>query len=66
MLKTINEKIDFFDEIKGDSDTIAGLTLEIKGNIPTNGEILNYKKYSFTVESVDKTRVKRVKVTINE
>lgn len=66
VLKTINEKIDFFDEIKGDSDTIAGLTLEIKGNIPTNGEILNYKKYSFTVESVDKTRVKRVKVTINE
>ena len=66
VLKTINEKMDFFDDIKGDSDTIAGLTLEIKGNIPTNGEILNYKKYSFTVESVDKTRVKRVKVTINE
>ena len=66
VLKTINENMDFFDDIKGDSDTIAGLTLEIKGNIPTNGEILNYKKYSFTVESVDKTRVKRVKVTINE
>ena len=66
VLKPINENMDFFDDIKGDSDTIAGLTLEIKGNIPTNGEILNYKKYSFTVESVDKTRVKRVKVTINE
>ena len=38
----------------------------MKGNIPENGEILKYEQYSFTVESVDKNRVKRVKVTINE
>ena len=55
-----------FDPIKGESDTLAGLILEMKGNIPENGEILNYEQYSFTVESVDKTRVKRIKVTINE
>ena len=66
VLKTIDGEIDFFDSIKGESDTLAGLILEIKGNIPENGEILNYKQYSFTVESVDKTRVKRIKVTINE
>ena len=64
--KTIDGEIDFFDSVKGESDTLAGLILEIKGNIPENGEILNYKQYSFTVESVDKTRVKRIKVTINE
>lgn len=66
VLKTIDGEIDFFDSIKGESDTLAGLILEIKGNIPENGEILNYEQYSFTVESVDKTRVKRIKVTINE
>ena len=66
VLKTIDGEIDFFDSIKGESDTLAGLILEMKGNIPENGEILNYKQYSFTVESVDKTRVKRIKVTINE
>ena len=66
VLKTIDGEIDFFDSIKGESDTLAGLILEIKGNIPENGEILNYKQYSFTIESVDKTRVKRIKVTINE
>lgn len=66
VLKTLDEEIDFFDSIKGESDTLAGLILEIKGNIPENGEILNYEQYSFTVESVDKTRVKRIKVTINE
>ncbi len=66
VLKTINGEIDFFDPIKGESDTLAGLILELKGNIPENGEMLNYEQYSFTVESVDKTRVKRIKVTINE
>ena len=64
--KLLMEKLTFLISIKGESDTLAGLTLEIKGNIPENGEILNYKQYSFTVESVDKTRVKRIKVTINE
>lgn len=66
VLKTINGEIDFFDPIKGESDTLAGLILEMKGNIPENGEKLDYEQYSFTVESVDKTRVKRVKITINE
>lgn len=66
VLKNIGGEIDFFDNIKGESDTLAGLILEMKGNIPENGEILNYEQYSFTIESVDKTRVKRIKVTINE
>lgn len=66
VLKTIDGKIDYFDEIKGESDTLAGLILEMKGNIPKNGEKMNYQQYTFTVESVDKTRVKRVKITINE
>ena len=66
VLKTVDGKIDFFDSIKGESDTLAGLILEMKGNIPENGETLYYEQYSFTIESVDKTRVKRIKVTINE
>ena len=48
VLKTIDGEIDFFDPIKGESDTLAGLILEMKGNMPENGEILNYEQYSFT------------------
>ena len=66
VLKTIDGEIDFFDEIKGESDSLAGLILEMKGNIPESGEKLSYEHYTFTVESVDKTRVKRVKISINE
>ena len=66
VLKTIDGEIDFFDDIKGDSDTLAGLILEMKGDIPSHGEKLHYEHYEFTVESVDRRRVKRVKVTIHE
>jgi gliding motility-associated protein GldE len=66
VLKTIDGEIDFFDDIKGESDTLAGLILEMKGDIPKHEEQLVYKQYTFTVESVDKTRVKRIKITIDE
>ena len=66
VLKTIEGKLDFFEQIKGEADTLAGLILEIKGNIPEVGEIIEYKHYTFTIESVNKTRVKRIKITINE
>ncbi len=65
VLKTIDGEIDYFDKIKGDADTLAGLILELKGNIPEKGEILKYKPYTFTIESVDQRRVKRVKLSID-
>ena len=65
VLKTIDGEIDYFDEVKGDSDTLAGLILELKGNIPEKGEVLTYKPYTFTIESVAQRRVKRVKVSID-
>ena len=32
--RVVNVPDDTFDHVKGDSDTLAGLILEIKGNIP--------------------------------
>ena len=66
VLKSIDGEIDFFDHIRGDSDTLAGLVLELKGDIPSHGERLNYKHFEFTVESVDRRRVKRIKITLHE
>ena len=39
VLKTIDGKIDYFDNVKGDTDTLAGLILELKGNIPKRRSI---------------------------
>jgi gliding motility-associated protein GldE len=45
-------------------DTLAGLLLELRGGIPRLNEIIRFKDITFTVESVDRRRIKRVKITL--
>lgn len=52
----------YFDEVKGDADTLAGLILEIKGEIPVNHEKVEFRDYRFTVESISSRRIRQVKV----
>lgn len=66
MLKILNLDFEFFDEIKGESDSLAGLILEIKGNIPNIGDTIKFKHLNFKIESVDKRRIKRVKIKVDE
>ena len=65
-LKIVDIDDDFFEEIKGDADTIAGIVLELTGEIPAKNKKIDYKNLTFTIESVDKRRIKQIKVTINE
>jgi len=53
-----------FDEQKGESETIAGFVLEIAGNFPKKGEKVVFKDYIFIVESLDKKRLKQIKVIL--
>lgn len=57
---------DDFEENKGESDTIAGFILELVGQFPSKDDVVPFGSYEFTVESVDKKRIKRLKATINE
>lgn len=63
--KIMNINDDFFSEMKGDADTIAGIILELKGEIPRKHELITYKNLTFKVESADKRRIKKVKVIID-
>ncbi|OUV69959.1 MAG: hypothetical protein CBC83_09115 [Flavobacteriales bacterium TMED123] len=65
-LKTVKGELDYFDETKGDADTLAGLILELKGGIPDKGEIIEFDPYIFTIESADKRKINRIKVHIKE
>ena len=65
-LKIIKGENDYFDDLKGESDSLAGLILEVKGRIPKIGEVCEIPPYTMVVESADLRRIKRVKVTINE
>jgi putative hemolysin len=53
-----------FDTIKGEADTIAGLILELKGEIPKPEDQLLFKNFVFNILTADKRRIKKIKVTI--
>jgi len=55
-----------FDKIKGDADTLAGLILEMKGEIPQKGEKIEYKNFLFRIEAGDNRRIKKIKVVIKQ
>ncbi len=58
------EDEDDFEEQKGESETIAGFVLEIAGIFPKKGEKVLFKNYQFVVESLDKKRLKQIKITL--
>lgn len=55
-----------FDEVKGEADTLAGLILELKGEIPVKNDIITYKNFVFSIEAVDNRRIKQIKVEITK
>ncbi len=60
----VNE--DSFEIRKGEAETLAGFILEILGNFPKKGQKIHFENCLFTIEVVDKKRVKQIKVTIDE
>ncbi|GAL69606.1 magnesium and cobalt efflux protein CorC [Jejuia pallidilutea] len=54
-----------FETEKGEAETIAGFVLEISGSFPKLQSKIFFRDYVFTIEAMDKKRIKRVKVTIN-
>jgi gliding motility-associated protein GldE len=53
-----------FESQKGESETIAGFVLEISGSFPKRGEVIQFKEYQFLVESLDRKRLKQIKITL--
>ena len=58
------ENSEIFDKNKGESETIAGFILEFYGKFPRKNEIIKFQNYSFKIESIDKKRIKEIKVSI--
>ena len=56
---------EFFDEVAGDADTLAGLLLELKGEFPALHEKVTYDRYEFEVLEMDNRRILKVKFIIN-
>tara|TARA_B110000967_G_C18901761_1_gene576069 strand:+ start:5128 stop:6327 length:1200 start_codon:yes stop_codon:yes gene_type:complete len=53
-----------FEVHKGEAETLAGFILEISGKFPKKFEKINFEAFVFTVEAVDRKRIKQLKVTL--
>ena len=58
----VDEEI--FESSKGEAETLAGFILEILGNFPKKGQKIHFSNVRFTIESVDKKRIKQLKITL--
>lgn len=63
VLKIVDESV--FEEVKGEAETIAGFILEISKAFPKKNDVILFDNYSFTIEALDKKRLKQIKITIN-
>ncbi len=64
--KVVGEDPAVFEDVKGESESLGGLILELYSKLPQAGEKIVFSKYVFTVAAVDKRRIKKVRVFINE
>lgn len=53
----------YFEDVQGESDTLAGLLLELEGIIPVKGQKIVCKGFVFEVTDADSRRIKQVKAT---
>jgi CBS domain containing-hemolysin-like protein len=54
---------ELFESTKGDTETLAGLLLEVKGEFLQKGEEMKLYGLHFRVESVDDRRIRIIRVT---
>lgn len=63
LTRALDLEAEFFEEAKGESETLAGMLIELFGRIPSAGEEINYGNFVFKIQSVDLKRIKKVKIT---
>lgn len=64
--KVTNIEEELFSKISGDAETLAGLLLEIKGEIPPKHDIIETGQFIFTILSADNRRIKKIKFALKK
>lgn len=62
LCKLIHEDFNRFEQAKGESDSIAGLMLELAGQIPKKNQKVRFENFVFTAIETDQKRIKKVDV----
>jgi len=64
--KAIGLPVDTFDQVRGESDSLAGLVLEIAGEFPQVNEAVTSGDYTFIPLEINKNRLDKIKITIGQ
>ena len=62
--RALDIELNIFEEVKGESESLGGLLLELHSKLPRVGDKINFDKFVFTIVSVDLKRIKRVRIYI--
>jgi gliding motility-associated protein GldE len=62
--KTLNLPPDTFDEVRGDSESLGGLMLELYRGFPSAGQVIRYGGFVFVIENTDGKRIRQIRVTV--
>ncbi|HJT74435.1 MAG TPA: gliding motility-associated protein GldE [Chitinophaga sp.] len=64
--RIMNIPPDTFEVVKGESDSIGGLILELAGKFPEENSVISHDNYDFTILEVSKMRIQKVQVAIRQ
>jgi len=64
--KVLDLEPNTFDAVRGESESLGGLILELNNQLPGAGDQISYEQFLFTIEAVDQKSIKRIKVHIHE
>lgn len=65
LCRAMRLSIDTFDAVKGESDSLGGLVLELAGEFPSVNESVKSGDFEFTVLEIERNRIRSVKISIN-
>lgn len=66
MCRTMQLPMDTFDKVRGESESLGGLVIELAGKLPSVNDVITSGDFQFTVMEADKNRIPLVKVTMNQ
>jgi len=62
--RTMNLPSDTFDGVRGESESLAGLILELAERLPRVADVIETGDFQFMIQEVSRNRIEKVKVTI--
>ncbi|HEY9115934.1 MAG TPA: gliding motility-associated protein GldE, partial [Bacteroidales bacterium] len=66
LIKICGLEDDVFEQVRGESDSLGGLILELEGKMPVKGSLIKYNHFEFLIIDSDERRIKEVKLVIKK